>query len=316
MRMRSLHAGPDVKQAAAERFARAACNAAYGVGASSEMSESFAKICKPYSVLFLDAYGVLKTSQGVIDGVPDVLAQLKAAGKEIFVVTNDASRSPDAMAEAYSTTDGEPVVPPEHFVSSGMLAGNYLSSHVPYGKVAFLGKPGSIHYIEMAGFIPVPISECEADDRLVAIALLDDEGFDWFVDINAALNLVRQTEVPVIVANADAMYPLKGNRVAVAVGSLGTLLSSITEREFIRFGKPDASMFAYAYNRALELKPDLKKSDILFVGDTLRTDILGANDFGIDSALVLSGNTLPQTAMSMIDTTGIRPTHICDSITT
>ena len=280
------------------------------------MISSFAEISDRYSVLFLDAYGVLKNSSGVLDGIPEVLTRLTSANKEIFVVTNDASRSPDAMAQAFSSPDGQPLVAPERFVSSGMLAGQYLAANVPYGKVAFLGKPGSVHYIEMAGFIPVPVSECEANDRLVAITLLDDEGFDWFVDINAALNLVRQTDVPVIVANADATYPLKGNRVAVAVGSLGTLLSSITEREFIQFGKPDSSMFAYAYNEALKVKSDLKKEDILFVGDTLRTDIIGANNFGLDTALVLSGNTHPQSAQPMIEATGIEPTYLCESITT
>ena len=31
------------------------------------------------------------------------------------------------------------------------------------------------------------------------------------------------------------------------------------------------------------------KKKIIAIGDSLRTDILGANNFGIDSALVLSG---------------------------
>ena len=31
------------------------------------------------------------------------------------------------------------------------------------------------------------------------------------------------------------------------------------------------------------------------VGDTLHTDIIGGNKFGLDTVLVLSGNTLPET---------------------
>lgn len=49
------------------------------------------------------------------------------------------------------------------------------------------------------------------------------------------------------------------------------------------------------------------------VGDTLRTDILGGNKFGLDTVLVLSGNTLPQDANTRITATGILPTYICES---
>ena len=58
------------------------------------MLDSFRDLADNYSVIFFDAYGVLKNFEGVIDGVLDVLADLKAEGKELFVVTNDASRSP------------------------------------------------------------------------------------------------------------------------------------------------------------------------------------------------------------------------------
>jgi ribonucleotide monophosphatase NagD (HAD superfamily) len=60
----------------------------------------------------------------------------------------------------------------------------------------------------------------------------------------------------------------------------------------------------------------LKKSDILMVGDTLETDILGANTFGLDTALVLSGNTRPEQALLMIQAKGIIPTHMCESVFT
>ena len=55
---------------------------------------------------------------------------------------------------------------------------------------------------------------------------------------------------------------------------------------------------------------------MLFVGDTLRTDIIGSNTYGFDSILVLSGNTLPETADLMIRASGIIPTYIADSIAT
>ena len=169
---------------------------------------------------------------------------------------------------------------------------------------------------EMAGMIPVPIADCKPADKIVAIILLDDEGYDWYRDINTTLNLVRRTEVPVIIGNVDATYPVDDTDIAFAVGSLGTLIEKITERTFVEFGKPDAMMFSYAFERARESHPELEKKDVLFVGDTLRTDITGANHFGLDTVLVLCGNTLPEQAESMIHSTGITPTYICDSLLT
>ena len=109
---------------------------------------------------------------------------------------------------------------------------------------------------------------------------------------------------------------MKGNDIAIAVGSLGDLLSQITEKTFVRFGKPDSMMFAYALARAREQLPNVSKRDVLFVGDTLRTDIIGSNTYGFDSTLVLSGNTLPETADLMIQASGIIPTYISESIVT
>ena len=277
---------------------------------------SFRETAERYSVIFLDAYGVLKSATGLIDGALEVVRSLIDQGKEVFVVTNDSSRSPELMAERYNAQAGCELLPAERYISSGLLASEYIEHQIPYGKVAYLGKPESAHYIEIAGKIPVSISECTPKDNIVAIVLLDDEGFDWFQEINATLNLIRRVNVPVIVANADITYPMKGNDIAIAVGSLGGLLSQITEKTFVRFGKPDSMMFAYALARAREQLPHVTKRDVLFVGDTLRTDIIGSNTYGFDSILVLSGNTLPETADLMIQASGIIPTYISDSIMT
>ena len=76
---------------------------------------------------------------------------------------------------------------------------------------------------------------------------------------------------------------------------------------------PDAQMFLLAYERALIDIPSIKRKEILMVGDTLYTDIIGGNKFGLDTALVLSGNTLPNMAKIRISSSGIIPTFICES---
>lgn len=71
-------------------------------------------------------------------------------------------------------------------------------------------------------------------------------------------------------------------------------------------------MFLLAYERALQ-DIRVKRDEILMVGDTLYTDIIGGNKFGLDTALVLSGNTLPEMASIRIGSSGIIPTYVCES---
>jgi HAD superfamily hydrolase (TIGR01450 family) len=209
------------------------------------------------------------------------------------------------------------LIPESRNISSGLLAKDFLRSKVRSGRVAYLGKPSSAFYIESAGLTPVHISACRAgEDGLAAIALLDDEGFDWFRDINMTLNLMRRVSAPVIVANPDLASPVNDHEVGLAVGSLALMLERIVGKAFIRFGKPDTMMFSHAFACAHDNVPDLRKTDILMVGDTLETDILGANTFGLDTALVLSGNTRPEQAMVTIQAKGIIPTYVCESVFT
>ncbi|MCG8373734.1 MAG: HAD hydrolase-like protein, partial [Balneolales bacterium] len=77
---------------------------------------------------------------------------------------------------------------------------------------------------------------------------------------------------------------------------------------------PDSQMFMFAYERLTEEFGEIDKSEILMVGDTLETDILGGNKFGVKTMLVLSGNTRKERAQLNIESTGIIPDYICHSI--
>jgi HAD superfamily hydrolase (TIGR01450 family) len=196
-----------------------------------------------------------------------------------------------------------------------MVAMEYFRLKVSNGNaVAYLGTENSAHYIETAGLKTVAVRDIDLNniDHIESFAFLDDEGFNWNEDINKAINLLRKKNMTVVVANTDINYPVNQNDVSIAVGSLADMVEKIIGKSFIRFGKPDAQMFLLAYERALQ-DIDVKRNEILMVGDTLHTDIMGGNKFGLDTVLVLSGNTLPEMAQIRISSSGIIPTFICES---
>ncbi len=272
----------------------------------------FKTVIENYKVVFFDAYGVLKNYNGLIPGVEKTFEYLKETNKEFYILTNDASRKPQQLADSYHHLGIEDIVI-SNIISSGMLAMDYLRQKVKNGKVVFLGTIDSAYYIETLGLEAVPISELDLSDLsdIQALAFLDDEGFDWKTDLNKTINLLRRKNIPVIVANTDATYPVSKKEIAIAMGGLSEMIESIVGKQFVGFGKPDSQMFIFAYEHIKS--SGIEKKDILMVGDTLHTDILGGNKFGLDTVLVLSGNTQAEDAEIKIQSSGIIPTYICEA---
>src|ERR1700761_138069 len=275
--------------------------------------ENFKSIIDKYDIIFFDAFGVIKTYQGLVPGIERTFEYLQAQGKEYYIVTNDASRSPVQLAESYHK-HGLKLITPDRIVSSGMLTKEYLDLKVDDGIVAFLGTPESSHYIDSSGLHTLPVCAINADniDKVNALAFLDDEGFDWCSDLNKTVNILRKRTIPVIVATTDKAYPVSLSDVGIAIGGIAAMIESIIGKQFIRFGKPDSQMFMFAYDLIREYRT-ISKKQIVMVGDTLNTDILGGNKFGLDTVLVLTGNTLAKDYETRITAAGIMPTYICDS---
>ncbi|MCJ8209640.1 TIGR01459 family HAD-type hydrolase [Mucilaginibacter sp. RS28] len=273
----------------------------------------FKAVIDKYQTIFFDSYGVIKNHNGKVPGVDATFEYLEQTGKQFYVLTNDASRSPIQLAQSFQKI-GLSQITADKIISSGMLAKDYLDLKVNDGTVAYLGTPDSAHYIDSSGLHTMPVSMITEEniDQVNALVFLDDEGFDWFEDLNKAVNLIRRRNIPAIVANTDHAYPVNKQDVAIAIGGLAHMIEHITGKKFIRFGKPDSQMFNFAYD-ILRAKGDINKKDILMVGDTLNTDIIGGNKFGLDTVLVLTGNTLPKDAETRITATGIVPTYICTS---
>lgn len=277
--------------------------------------DRFEEIAAGYKVIFFDAYGVLKNSKGSIEGIDRTFAWLEENNKPFYILTNDASRSPVQLMESYHRL-GHKNIKDSQIISSGMLSGQYLSYKVKGGSVCYIGPESSAFFIESQGLKAVHISEVDLNDidDISAVAMMDDEGFDWQVDINKAVNLLRFHNVPVIVANTDLGFPVSGNEISIAIGGLAEMIQNLVGKTFIKFGKPDAQMFNFAFAHFEEDGVSADRNEVLMVGDTLTTDIIGGNKYGLDTALVLTGNTIRKEAATLIASTGIRPTYILETV--
>lgn len=275
----------------------------------------FSDIVQGFPVVFFDSYGVLRNHNGLIPGAAECFQQLRASGVHVRVLTNNAARSPTS-ASARLAHYGLPGVPPEEIITSGATTRHFLEQKVGVGKVAYLGTPAASEYIISAGLEAIPISEVDFNrlEEIKAVAFLDDEGYDLNKDINLTINLLRRRLVPVVVANTDLLYPVDKNNVALATGGIAKLAEYVLGRQFAKFGKPASQMFQMGLDSVVPYFPEVSPKHILMVGDTLHTDILGGNSFGVSTALVLSGNTRADNVETEIRSSGIIPDFLCASI--
>ena len=241
-----------------------------------------------YPVILFDSFGVLASSNAVLPGAVELIANLNAIAKTYFVLTNDASALPESRSENYAKLALS--IKPEQIITSGSLLSRYFADeHLQGLRCVILGPEDSVRYVQIAGGEVVPIG---ADFDAVVIG--DQSGFPFLETMDQVMtDLFRKTDkgenVRLILPNPDLIYP-DGDGFGFASASIAMLLESALklrypERDdlhFIRLGKPHEAIFAEALRRS-------GTRDMVMIGDQLETDIKGANDFGLDSVLVGTG---------------------------
>ncbi len=146
----------------------------------------FRELAKQYKVIFFDAYGVLKTHNGMMSGVKEMLDFLKDEGIEFYIITNDASRSPELLANAYHDA-GVSIIQPDNMVSSAMMSMEFLKENIhPGSTVAYLGRETSEFFIREADLLPVRVENVTSQDYpdIEAVMLFDDGGYEFHPCIN------------------------------------------------------------------------------------------------------------------------------------
>ena len=130
----------------------------------------FQSILSNYKVVFLDSYGVVKNHQGLIPGVPEVISKIQSEGMELRLLTNDASRSQERQAKRFDRL-GIHDLNPDHIITSGMMAKQFLENKFDGGKVAYLGTTQAAEYIIKANLEPIPVGRVDVDkaDDIVAM---------------------------------------------------------------------------------------------------------------------------------------------------
>ncbi|MFD7945864.1 HAD hydrolase-like protein [Streptomyces sp. NPDC059744] len=239
-------------------------------GSSTALSEA-------YDTALLDLDGVVYAGGAAIAHAVDSLGAARDGGMHLAYVTNNALRTPAAVAE-HLTELGVPAESAD-VITSAQAVARLMADQLPAGaRVLVVGGEGLRAALLERGLVPVE----SADDDPVAVAQgYGGPDMTWGRFAEAAYAIARG--VPWFASNTDLTIP-SARGIAPGNGAAVEVVRIATGAEPQVAGKPLPPM-----HRETVLRTGAKRP--LVVGDRLDTDIEGAFNGGVDSLLVLTGVT-------------------------
>ncbi|RJL20703.1 HAD-IIA family hydrolase [Bailinhaonella thermotolerans] len=250
-----------------------------------------------YDALLLDLDGVVYLGRAAVPGAADSLGKAREHGVRLAYVTNNASRTPGAIAE-HLTSLGIPATG-DDVVTSAQAAARLIAERVPAGSpVLVVGGTGLRWALRAHGLRPVSA----AAERPAAVVQGIAPDLSYALMSEGAI-AVREGAL-FVAANADSTMPT-GRGEVPGNGAMIQVIRTATGVDPIVAGKPMRPLHREAIIRTGSSRP-------LVVGDRLDTDIEGANNAGADSLLVLTGVARPADLLTAPPEH--RPTHIADDL--
>ncbi|WP_315915643.1 HAD-IIA family hydrolase [Arthrobacter sp. lap29] len=227
-----------------------------------------------FDAVLADLDGVVYAGPAAIPGAIEALNGLAARNVKLAYVTNNASRTP-AQVAAHLRELGAPAEDGQ-VVSSAQAGAALLAKKFPAGtKVLVTGSTALAQEVQALG-MSVVASAHEAPEVVI-------QGFDpslGWADLAEATYAINAGAVW-IATNTDMTIP-RERGIAPGNGTLVAAVRAAVGHDPLVAGKPEAPLFHTAASRLQVLAP-------LVVGDRLDTDILGGNNAGMATALVLTG---------------------------
>ncbi|WP_225838195.1 HAD hydrolase-like protein [Streptomyces sp. NK08204] len=246
-------------------------------GVRTRPGNSGQPLSEAYDTALLDLDGVVYAGGSAIVHAVDSLTRARAVGMHLAYVTNNALRTPDAVAE-HLTELGIPAGAGD-VVTSAQAVARLISEQVPAGaRVLVIGGEGLRVALRERGLVPV---ESADDDPAAVVQGYGGPELTWGRFAEASYAVARG--VPWFASNADLTIP-SGRGIAPGNGAAVEVVRIATGAEPQVAGKPLPPM-----HRETILRTGAKRP--LVVGDRLDTDIEGAFNGSVDSLLVLTGVT-------------------------
>lgn len=239
-----------------------------------------------YDVFLFDLWGVVieagTTYPGVVDQINEIIEQ-----KKVYFVSN--APRPNYRVMDTLIQFGIKNLNQDMIITSGDIARKYIEdARISLGydsddKISIYHL-GADRNEDILHDVDHKISANLQESDILLLSLYRDDHEDIH-EFNELLKEASRSNIMTICSNPDTTIPKHG----VTRYCAGYFAGIIEEHggNVIYTGKPGPEI----YKKVFEFEPDTPKHRILMIGDTFETDILGGQTSGINSALVLTGNS-------------------------
>ncbi len=234
--------------------------------------------------------------------LPNFFAELALLGIQVAFATNNATRTPSQYVAKFKRFGV--AIKPKQIMTSALVTAAFLGQTVKKpGPIYIVGRDGLIEAVEQQGFEVLPRFDISRPAAAVAVGFNQEVTYD---DFAAAAHHIRYYNARFVGCNPDTTFPTERGLVP-GNGSLIALIQAATDQTPEIIGKPYPPMFEACL---AGFGPQANQQNTAMVGDRLNTDILGGQNAGLKTILVLSGVT----SKSELAESSIRPDYIFQDI--
>ena len=235
-----------------------------------------------YDVLFCDVWGVLHDGNRAFAEACDALLRFRAGGGVVILVSN--APVPSERVAVMLDARAVPRQAWDAIIASGEIALRHIAEK-GYERIFSIGPAERDRAtFERLSARLTPLEDAQA----ILCTGLNDDLTETPEDYRGLLMRARARRLPLVCANPDLVVDV-GGRQFICAGAIADLYERM-DGEVFWAGKPHANAYDTAQAAAEGVRgAAVDRKRILAIGDSLRTDLKGAEAAGIDAIFIASG---------------------------
>lgn len=241
----------------------------------------------------IDMDGVIYRSHQMIDGADQFIAMLLREDIPFLFLTNNSQRTRRDVAMKLNRLGI--IVGEEHIFTCAMATARFLAAQKPNGTAFVIGEGGLLNALHRNGY-----SVVDNDPDYVVVG----EGRTVTAEALEAATRMICDGARLVATNLDPNCPTS-NGLRPGCGAIVAFLEAATGVKAFSAGKPSPVMM-----RAARKQLGLATDEMIMIGDTMETDILGGVQMGYKTVLVLSGGANREDLRHF----AFQPDHVIESV--
>ena len=249
------------------------------------LTDHFATLAPDYDAVLSDVWGVIHNGVESFPPACDALARFRANGGSVVLISNaprpgnQVTRLLDHLHVPHSAYDA--------IVTSGDVTRDYVAKRA--GEPVF--HIGPERDLTIFTGLDAPFGPLESAHYVICSGLYDDE-IETPDDYRELVAKIRERNLFMVCANPDVVVE-RGDRLVYCAGAIADLYAEQAGEVFYA-GKPYRPLYDLALAETAKVRKARSLSDVtldrvLAIGDSVRTDLKGAHDLGVDCLFVTAG---------------------------